>query len=192
MTKKYYAIFLAIILTGTTLYYFVAQGYFPVVIVNGHMISEKEYEQSLKGVVNYYLAVGKTYKDINIESVLNNKSDVKKLAFEQVIENTIIAAELKRRLGSGLEPIVQQKLGTVKKTEDLSKAAAALYGMNINDFAALYLRPVAERELLDGKLLLEKSDITTWLKTAKLKANVKMLVLGYSWQNGEVKSKGSE
>lgn len=182
-------IFFLLIFGGITAYGVVGLGYFPIALVNGKIITERQYKQSISAVLNYYEAADKTYQNLKIADMLKNKDEVKKLALEQLVENAIINQELKKRLGNNLEAIVQQKLTEVKNNQDFSKAASALYGLNFDDFVNLFMRPVAERELLDGKLLLEKSDVNTWLKDAKTSARVTVLVSNYFWQDGEVKSR---
>ena len=86
-----------------------------------------------------------------------------------------------------MEAIVQQRLKDVEKNQDFSKAASALYGMSFDDFIDLFIRPVAERELLDGKLLVEKTTVDAWLKDAKARASVTMFIPNYSWQDGKIK-----
>ena len=180
-------VFLGIILIGIAIYGVISRGYFPALFVNGEMITEREYEKNILAVMSYYEAAGKTYQGINIEEVLKNKDEVKKLALEQLIENSLINQGLKERLGGNLEAAVQSKLSDIEKNQKFKKAASALYGVSFDDFINLFMRPVAERELLDGKLLLEKTDVDTWLTNAKLQAHVTMLLPGFSWQNGEVK-----
>ncbi|MDP3956616.1 MAG: SurA N-terminal domain-containing protein [bacterium] len=180
-------IFLGIILIGVAIYAVISRGYFPALLVNGEIITDRQYEQSVSAVINYYEVAGKTYQGINIEEVLKNKGEVRKLALEQLIEATLINQGLKERLGGNLDAVVQNKLGDLEHNQNLEKAVSAIYGMGFDDFINLFMRPVAERELLDGKLLLEKTDMATWLKNAKLQARVTLLLPGYSWQNGEVK-----
>jgi hypothetical protein len=179
--------FLCIIFVGVVIYGVISRGYFPVAIVNGGIITEREYEGSVAAVVNYYQSAGKTYKGLNINALLKDQDEVRRLALDQLVENTIIDRELQKRMGKDLEPIVQQKLSDIRKNQDFSKAASALYGVSFDDFINLFMRPIAERELLDGKLLLEKSDVISWLTRAKATASVTMLVPGYSWGVGEVK-----
>lgn len=179
--------FLCIIFVGVIVYGVISRGYFPVALVNGGIISERDYEESVAAVVNYYQSAGKTYRGLNIEDLLKNKDEVRRLALDQLVENAIIDRELQKRMGKDLGPIVQQKLSDIKKNQDLSKAASALYGVSFDDFLNLFMRPIAERELLDGKLLLEKTDINTWLAKAKIVASVTLLVPGFSWSGGEVK-----
>ncbi|HEY4523355.1 MAG TPA: hypothetical protein VJK04_00585 [Candidatus Paceibacterota bacterium] len=187
--RTFLIVFLGLIFTGIVAYGIVSRGHFPIMFVNGKMVTERAYEQSILAVVNYYMAAGKTYQRLNIEDVLNNKDEVRKLALEQLVENAIINQELRKRLGSSLETVVQQKLVDVKKNQDFSKAASAIYGLKFEDFVNLFMRPIAERELLDGKLLLEKSDVDTWLKNAKASARVTMLISNYFWSDGSVKSR---
>lgn len=172
---------------GVVIYGVISQGYFPALFVNGKMVTEREYEKNVMAVISYYEVASKTYKGINIEEILKNKDEVKKLALEQLIEDVLINQGLKDRLGADLEAVVSNKLSDIRQNQKLGKAASAIYGMSFDEFVNLFMRPVAERELLDGKLLLEKTNVDTWLKNAKLKARVTLLLPGYSWQNGEVK-----
>lgn len=180
-------IFLGIILAGAVVYGLISRGYFPALLVNGEIVSERDYEKSISAVVNYYQAAGKTYQGINIEEVLKNKDEVKKLALEQLVENTLIEQGLADRLGGNLDQAVSNKLSDLKQNQKFSQAASAIYGVSFDDFMNLFMRPIAERELLDGKLLIEKTNIDAWLTNAKLQARVTILLPSYSWNGVEVK-----
>lgn len=185
MKKKHYvALFIFIIVLGTGLYAFINLGYFPVAIVNGEFITERQYNKNIIAALNYYNAADKTYK-LNIDTGADRLT-LKKLALDQIIESKIVHQELARRLGDDLGDVIQNKLSDLQDKPDFIKAATTLYGINFGDFTDLFLRPIAEREILDGKLFMEKTTYDDWLVQAKNQASITILINNFSWDGKEV------
>ena len=170
---------------GLGFYLFVGLGNFPVAIVNSHMITEKSYRKNIIAIVNYYEAAEKTYRDVDMRALVDDRTELKRLSLEQLIENRLVHEGLKERLGGDLNVVVDRKMGDIKKQDEFVKAATALYGLSFSDLSDLFLAPAAEREILDGKLLLEKTTFDEWLKKAKNEASVTMLISSFSWKGGE-------
>src|SRR3989344_4397174 len=111
------------------------------------------------------------------------------IVLKEIVENTIIHQDVKRRLGSSFDDIVDNKIKDLSGSEALKKAASTLYGLTLADFIDLFIKPAAERELLDGKLLLEKTTFDDWFKEAKKNASVTLLVSGFFWNGDGVEVK---
>jgi hypothetical protein len=185
----YKIIFLAIILIGVSAFSVISLGYFPVVVVNSHIVTEREYRTSLEAVLHYYDAAIKTYSTLDFSKVLANPDDLRRLALEELIENELIHQALASRLGADLSAIIDKKLASASTTEKFPEATQALYGVNVKDFKDLFLRPAAEHEILDGQLLTEKTTFDNWLKSAKRTAKIRILISNFRWDGDGVKVK---
>jgi len=182
MTPFHYKIiFAALVVLGSVLYIFIAYGYFPVAIVNSSFITQREYEKNVAAVINYYDAAAKTYSKGDIKSSEKDILELKQLTLNEMIQNRLVHVELKKRLGRDLRGIVDKKLADAKNKEDFKKAATAIYGLEFSDFTDLVLTPVAEREVLEGRLFLASSTFEDWTRGAKQQARVIILISGFSW-----------
>ena len=186
MTKTHYiSIFLFIMTLGLGLYLFVGLGNFPVAIVNSHVITEKSYRKNMTAIDNYYEAAEKTYRNVDLGALVDDRTELGRLSLEQLIENQLVQGELEARLGGDYDQIVSRKMGDIKNQDEFVKAATALYGLSFADLSELFLAPAAEREILDGKLLLEKTTFDEWLVKAKGEASVTILISSFAWKTGE-------
>lgn len=190
MRKKHYvSFFLLLVVIGTTFFIFVEKGYFPVAIVNSTLITQRHYEKSVTAFMQYQEMFVKTYSRPNAPLSERDLDDIRRLILEQVIENTLIRQEVKRRLGSEAEVVIKNKIAGIIDNQKLKEAAAAISGLNFEDFVELLLKPLAEQEILDGRLFLEKVRFEDWLKQARNSARVTILIANLSWENGEIKVK---
>ena len=185
--RNYLISFVILVVVGVSLYIYIGLGHFPVAIVNSEIITEREYQKSFAAILNYTETASKTYSNLDLSELTKDKKNVKKLVLEGEIENKIIHQELTLRLGGDLNSVIDSKLKTVNTGEKLAQAASTLYGINFQDYIELFLRPVAEKEILDGKLFAENTKLDDWLAKAKGQASVIILVPGFSWENGKVR-----
>ena len=68
----------------------------------------------------------------------------------------------------------------------LKHAAENLYGMTLVDFNEMILIPQARREILEGRLYLEKQNLDDWLAQALGSARVTILTPEFIWDNNKV------
>ncbi|MBI4119387.1 MAG: hypothetical protein HY456_00890 [Parcubacteria group bacterium] len=178
-------LFTALIGTGLFLYYIIVQERYPAAFVGIYPISSGTLDEVYSAAVRYYQNAAKTYGgNVNELSTAAVRQEIRRAAMEELIEERIIHSELQRRLGKDLDLVVQNKLNDIVKDPSFQKAAAAVYGLAFDDFSRLFLVPQAEREILDGRLFLEKKELSGWLEAAKKKSRVTILTPGFSW-NGE-------
>ncbi len=181
--------FLSLIIIGVSAFSLVSAGYFPVAIVNSHIVTERAYRTNLDAVVHYYDAAVKTYSKLDFTNALADPDDLRRLALEQLIENELVHQALSARLGANLSAAIQKKLGSASTTEKFPSATQALYGINVSEFKELFLQPAAEHEILDGQLLIEKTTFDNWLRGAKRDAKVRLLIGNFRWDGDGVKKK---
>jgi len=175
---------------GVSLYYVANQGFFPVAIVNSKLISAKTLNQEYAAAFKYYSAVLDTYSGKNSETdFLESRKEIKRAVLDKIIEDTLVYGELKRAVGKDLAAIVDNKIGDKSEGQNLKEAALTLYGLDAGDFRKLVLAPQARREILAGRLYLEKKDFNQWLAAARVNARVIILSPGFEWKDGKVESK---
>ncbi len=179
--NKFFITFLIIIFVGIGAYYFARLGYYPVALVNGSMISARSLNEEFYLAYQYYTSVMTSDNKIILESPEFQK-DLRRVALNDLIEKTLIQQELEKRVGNELASVADKKIGlNAEDKKNLEDAALALYGVSLADFTKLILVPKAYREILEDRLITEKSSLEVWLAGAVQKANVKILTLDYLW-----------
>lgn len=183
----FYLTFLIIVFFGLGSYYFIHFGYYPVAIVNYKLITAKALNEEYVAAYRYYagasLLVGKA-DDIDKPEF---KKELRRATLNDLIEKVFINKELQKRIGKDLGGIIQNKISASANGKDnLEEAAKSLYGLNLADFREMVLEPRAEREILEGRLFLEKKDLNSWLSEAAQDAKVFIVTPEFYWDSNKV------
>lgn len=175
-------IFLSIIFFSLGFYYFIHAGFYPVAVVNSRLISAKIFEKEYQAALIYYKNALKIYagQDLNQATMRDFIIEIRRSTLDNLIVNTLIYGELKRRVGGDLPIILERKMPSFKES------AAALYGLTGDEFKELVLIPQAYREILDGRLTLEGADFNEWLAKAKQSAKVRLLLSQFEWNGSNI------
>lgn len=163
----------------------------PAILVNWSAISQKEIESYYDSSINYYdkalIAYG---SDPTILEKENAQKEIKIAVMEKLIENKLIYAEVKKRVGKDLEEIADQKIENATKNVNMQEqetAVSTVYGMNFEDYKEKELIPQAYKEILEGRMTLTNEDFNKWLADAEKNAKIFILIPGYSWDGKSVK-----
>jgi hypothetical protein len=182
---RFFIVLLALLAIGFALYFGLRNMQEPLVTVNSQTIFREDFNRSYQATYSYYYAAARTYGDA---SKFGSKDDVdalKKATLEQLIANALVHEEVARMFGSEAEAMVEKKVDAVVKDQDFERAASAIYGLTFAEFKSRFLVPLAEMELLDGKLVVEKNSAEEWLAKAKKEAKVTFLDSAFGWgENG--------
>lgn len=184
--QHFFTLFLVIIFFSLGLYYFVHFGYYPVAIVNTDIISAKELFEEHAVAHRYYLGVlGKNREaDLNSEEVAK---ELRRAALNNLIEQSLIHKELKRRVGRDLDSLIANKINISEERQDkIEEAAKAIYGIDFANFKQLILVPQAKKEILEGRLFLEKEDLAKWLENEYKNSKVFILTPEFYWASNRV------
>lgn len=191
MKKKIFlTISAALFIVGICL---VASRSYPVAFVGWRQISLKDFNNDYSASLYYYGNVLKTYgKSQSLDS--SARQELSRLTMAQLIENKLVNLELEKRIGkSDLERMVDAKIREALAGKDVSNEVKTMLGLSLAEFEEIILKPQAEREILEGRLLLENNPpsggIDGWLKDAENKARVTILLPGFQWKDGEVAAK---
>lgn len=181
----FYLTFLAIIFAGLAAYYIIHLGYYPVAIVNSDFISAKTLNEEFAAALRYYSAALKGKDGVNIES-REFRREIRRATLGDLIDKSLIYNEVKNRLGSDLDNLVNNKIDQqLTNRKNVEDAAKLLYGLNLADFRELVLIPQARKEILEGRLFLEKRDFDSWLSATEKSAKVFIITPEFYWdKNG--------
>ena len=186
--QKYFTVFLVILFVGLGAYYLVHFGYYPVAAVNRSLITANRFETEYAVAYHYYERALSNSVDADPRS-RDFKKELRRAVMENLIEQTLIREDLVVRIGKDLPTIVDGKIFNAQK-RDLKTAeetAKVLYGLTLAEFESLVLVPQAQKEILQGRLFLEKQDYETWLREAKKNAKVFIVTPEFYWQDLSVK-----
>ena len=183
-TRALVTLFLAVVVAVAA--YAVFRGTYPVVVANGTIISNETYENKYAAAFSYYRSALATYTDANAEFGEAERRELRRAVLEGLIEEALIHEELLRREPKELGAVVENKIAKALADPDFPGATRTLYGLTSGGARRYLLVPQAEREILEGRLFLEKRELEEWLTAAKRSARVTLLVPGFSWKNGGV------
>ncbi len=182
----FYLTFLLAVFIGVGFYYFIHLGHYPIATVNGKWIAAKDFNNEYSVAFQYYAKTLAKQKQIDLRSA-DFQKELRRAALNDLIDKSLINAELKQRTGSDFDSILDNKIGEQKMdSKALADAARLLYGMNVDDFKVLVLIPQAEKELLDGRLFLEQRKLDEWLADAEKMAHVIILTPEFGWATNKV------
>lgn len=164
-------LFLAIIFFGLLGYYLIHGGLYPVAIVNGSPIWARDLIIQRGAAIVYY----QNALRVSFPEGSKDLTEIRRAALDKLIENVLIYKELRNRVGAELGGLVDRKMPVFKDS------VAAIYGLTPAKFKELVLEPQARRELLEGRLFLDKESLGDWLWQARKKANVIILSSRLGW-----------
>lgn len=175
---------LVFLVGGLLSYTFVQNGYFPVAVVNGNFISQltiKENADVSRRLYNQGLAGSS--KELDDLFKRGSEKELLKNSLEGLIVNQIIKS-------SATDDEIKKAQKEVESTFD-SKAEANLSGVlkniyqwDVGKFKERILQPQALLQVVTQE---KGKDFDNWLKSAKLKANIKIWFAPYKWEDGELK-----
>lgn len=186
MIKRRFFVFLLIIFIGLGIY-FISRGYYPVALVNYKFISFKDFSMDSAVALYYYEKNSEIYK--KAATADNNfKKDIQRAALDQLIESRLIHQELLKFLSeNNINEMVNKKIEEFINRPSIRKGTESLYGLQVQDFKNLILRPIAEQEILEARLFLSTNQsFKSWLNDVKLRANVMILIPGFDWEDNKV------
>lgn len=186
--QKYFTTFLAILFVGLGAYYVVHFGYYPVAVVDRSLVTANRFETEYAVAYHYYLRALANSEDTDPRG-RDFKIELRRAVLEDLIDQVLISRDLIVRVGKELPEIVENKIVAAQKADlkTIEETAKLLYGLSLADFKALVLEPQAKKEILQGRLFLEKKEYDSWLREAKKNAKVFIITPEFYWQDSSVK-----
>jgi len=186
MKYKHYIIFISLVVFGLLAFFLISSGYYPIISINGQMISARTFWKNYQAGSSYYQNIIATYKsDIKKEDILT-EADLKRSVLTQIIENNLIDQEVHKELGNDLASLLDNKLNSFKNDANLQEAAQSLYGLPFPDFQKEILIPLAKQEILTGRLFLDGKNLDGWLLSTKKTSDIKIFSRDFFWDGETV------
>ena len=183
---KHYVIFITLVIFGLAAFFLISSGYYPILSINGTMISARTFWKNYQAGSLYYQNILLTYELEIEEKDVISETDLKRSVLTQIIENNLIDQEVRRELGDDLDLLVTNKLSDLGSQAKLQEAAQTLYGLPLNDFEQEILVPLAKQEILTGRLFLDGENLDTWLSNNKKVSDIKIFSREFYWDGQEV------
>ncbi len=165
---------------------------YPALMVGWRPIAYGEFRTAYNSALTYYGKALQTY-DRSSSRVLDSsetKQDIKRAIIDKIIEDRLVEADLRRRMSAEeISNVVRRKISEATSGAEIANEVRTLYGLTLDEFGDYILEPQAEREILEGRLILEGKNFTDWLREARSAARITILLPGFEWDGGEVISK---
>ena len=180
----YYLTFLVIVFAGLGFYYLVHFGFYPLAVINGSLVSARSFNEEFVLAYQYYARALAGQTDVSSKEF---QKELRRATLNSLIQKALISAGLKEKVGNDLDSIVENKISAQKiDSQTLEQAARAVYGLSLADFKQMVLIPQAQREILEGRLTLEKKKFEDWLVEATQAAKVFILTPEFYWDKNKV------
>jgi len=177
---KIYIIFAFIVAAGLAAAFLVSRGHYPAALVDGELISANRFALDYSAASLYYQNLLKTYGPA-VQGGELNPMDLELAVMNQLIDESLIKEGAAREVGGDLQYLLENKLSKFRDDANLSRAAAAIYGLDENNFASEVLIPQATRDILAGRLFLRGQKIEDWLLAARKSARVVIFSRKFRW-----------
>lgn len=115
--------------------------------------------------------------------------NVQRETLTRIIEYKILSMELEK-MNPNWRKLAQSKiddaLSRIGEKGKFEQGVNYLYGMNADDFKGKILIPQAQFEILSDELKKQGLSYDEWMKSEKKKMNIRIMVDGLEWKDGEV------
>ncbi len=167
--------------------YLIAGGYYPILTVNGTMVSEHKFQKNYAAALRYAKNAQKTYEHDASLSILDIESQI----LNSLVEAALIEQALRKEVGGDMEMLVDNKLQKFRAEENqnFAKAVETLYGLSVEEFEAEVMRPQAEKDVWEGRLFLQGEKMDIWFVQAKAAASVNIFSNKFEWNGKEIVKK---
>ena len=183
---KYHIGFVVLIAAGLFMLFVVTLGYYPIIFVNNHIISQHEFMLEYGAASRYYKTAMKTYEPLLKNASSPTPADIEVSVANLLIDKNLIHDGAAKEVGSDLKSVVENKLSAYEGDTQLASAAENIYGFTPDEFKNEILIPQAEEEVLSGRLFSKGESFEDWLVDARKSAHVIILSHSLSWDGEQV------
>lgn len=189
MNKKLIIFLSLVIVVIGGIFYLIASRSYPAALVNFSPVGYADFKKDTAAATQYYAKALETYNrgQATLVNAPDVKMEIERAVLDRLIENSLIEKELRKIMKSGdIENIINNKIEQAMSGVDVSKEVEALYGLSLTDFKENVLKPQARQDALEGRFILDNKNFSDWLKEARSKAQVLILIPNFSWNGEEV------
>lgn len=189
--KYFFISFSAVFIAGGGLFLFLL--YNIAAFVGYQPIWKSDFDEVVNLMVTYYdQSLHYTSTDASASDLLSDddlRHRVQKDALSRIIEYKILAVGIEK-VRPDWESLAEIKIAkamlAIKESQQFEEGVKMLYGMEYDEFKYKVLMPQAQFEILSEEL--EKQDKTyeEWLKNQKENINIRIMIEGIEWKEGEV------
>ncbi len=190
--KTSVAVFLAIMSAGVAAYKVSYDGWYPVAVVNFHIISAQALEQGVATASGYlHIQYQMSGVDPAKLDTPDSSRELRREVLDYLISHELILQELNRRIGMSQTDVIAEKNITQELENNPNAAAGAekLYGLTLAEFKDKVLLPQAYQDILQGRMQLNNEDFPAWLTNARKAGSVVIFYPGFSWDGTQVAAK---
>ncbi|MBI5220411.1 MAG: hypothetical protein HY978_01065 [Candidatus Liptonbacteria bacterium] len=189
MNKKQKIIIAAVagcLVLGALLLYAIGSGRYPIALVGWQPVTTRDLEIGLRMASAYSRKIVSVTQATTTAILDPSSREAQAIVLDQLIENRIVAEELRKEIGSDAATLVGAKLARYRDDPQLVRAASDMFAATRAELEKYSLRPQAERDVLKGHYFLKGKDFSVWLATARHEAKVTILSSSFEWQDGKV------
>lgn len=187
----FFSVFFVSVVFGGFLFFYVSLGV--VALVDYKLIWKKDFNETLDLMIKYYDVSGHNMTtDVSGSNLLEDKDFLKQMQKEtlgRMIEYKIIAMELEK-INPDWRELARIKIDNatlkIKEQEKFEEGVRTLYGMSFSEFERKVLMPQAQFEIMSEELKKQNKNYDEWLKEKKRGLNVRIMIEGLEWKDGEV------
>lgn len=191
MTVKKTILFLLAAAAIIGVVYLIATKSYAAAFVDFSAISARSFEADFEAALVYYEKALKTYNkgDAAVIDSEEVRKEIQRAVLDKLIDNAVVHRELLARMGKKeLGSVIENKIKEIEeKSSEIEEGIKDLYGFSLEDFKTKVLKPMAEEEILEGRLFLENKNFEEWLKDERAGVRVIILMPGFKWEDGRLK-----
>lgn len=188
MKYKPYIIFSTLIAFALFLIFAISTGIYPILSVNGELIFAKTFWKNYQAGSTYYQYVKQNLVDSSDINEIT-ADDIKRSVLTQLVENKLIEEGARKEVGKEFDSLIKEKIATLNKDPNIDKATKIFYNLSFADFEKEILTPIANQEILVGRLFLKGQKIESWLEESKKSSQIKVFSGEFFWDGQEIKLK---
>jgi len=182
-------VFISLVIIGIGTYNAINIGWYPIARVNSEIISAKRFNEAEEFAVQYYQTISNT-RGVSESDIINSpayRQEIRRATLDKLIENELIYAELKHRVGPRLDALIETKLSTISTSgEDFNEAVSLIYGLTLDRFQEAILIPQAHEEILKERFFTENISFEEWVISIRKDARVLIFEPEFVWVDGQV------
>lgn len=190
MTYKHAVIAFAIIMaSGIGAYRAVINGAYPVAFVDFNLITEKQIQKDFAAAYKYFQnALLVSGSDPRSLETLEAHREIRRATLDKLIIDELIYKELEARAHDDFKSIAEKNVEQyIQNNANISEGAEKIYGLTLADFKSQVLMPQAYKEILQGRMFLNKENFDEWLKNKKSAVRIIILSPDLQWDGSSVK-----
>jgi|GEM_PF-2021523 len=168
-----------------------AFGFYPIVIVNGSPVWASSFRSYLASAVSYQQTARETYgasatSTPLITALEEGDGALGALALDDLVGQRLVDQGLEDLVGDNAYRLVSVKLAAYSENPQLAGASRALFQLDPQAFTSAILAPQAAREVLAGRLFIDRKTVEDWSLDRRKASRVRVLSSSYRWDGERI------